>query len=159
MIAQLKVLLRVKNLKLDQALRAMLVKRQQHEAAVAATARARAALAESEATYAAREDAIYTEILRMVVDQGEVDETRGRVVQLEKDHMALKDDVERALHVEARVESELDAAVARYNHAMRVRDKFAIITDDVKRELEAVQEAREEIEIEDLFSKRRKQAA
>ena len=68
MIKQMKVLLRVKELKQDQAFRAMQAKRVQVAQAKAATERARAAVEESRRTYAAREDAIYAEILGTVVD-------------------------------------------------------------------------------------------
>lgn len=159
MIRQMRTLLRVKELKHDQALRAMQVKRQQVEAARAATARASAAVDESAATYAAREDAIYADILGQIIDQGDVDETHGRVVQLEKDHAALVDALERAKHVEARLQGELDAATAAYFQALKIRDKFSLITDDMQQTADAEAEQKEEVEIEDLFSVPRGRAA
>lgn len=159
MIRQMRTLLRVKELKHDQALRTMQVKRQQLEAARAAAERARAAVEESAATYAAREDAIYAEILGQVIDQGDVDETHGRVVQLEKDHALLNDALERARHVEARLQGELDAATAAYFQALKIRDKFSLLTDDMQRAADAETEQKEEVEIEDLFSQPKGRAA
>src|SRR6478752_2073654 len=102
MIAQMRTLLRVKDLKLEQAERAMQTKRAQRDAARREREEAARIVEESARTYAAREDAIYDEIMGREIGQDVVDETRGRVVQLEKAHAALNDDLERALHVEAR---------------------------------------------------------
>jgi hypothetical protein len=158
-IGQMKVLLRVKQLKLDQAFRAMQAKRQQLAKAQEATARAKAAVAESARTYAAREDAIYAGILGRVVDLDGVDDTHALVVELQKDHQALKDGVERAIHVEARVQGELDAAVAAYQAATRMRDKFSTITDELVAAAASEADYKEEIEVEDLFSRPRAKAA
>jgi hypothetical protein len=158
-IGQMKVLLRVKQLKLDQAFRAMQAKRQQLAKAQEATARATAAVAESARTYEAREDAIYAGILGRVVDLDGVDDTHALVVELQKDHQALKDGVERAIHVEARVQGELDAAVAAYQAATRMRDKFSTITDELVAAAASEADYKEEIEVEDLFSRPRAKAA
>jgi hypothetical protein len=159
MIKQMKTLLRVKELKQEQALTAMQAKRQQLEVARAARLRAKAAVDESAATYDAREDAIYAEIIGQIIDQGDVDTTQGRVVQLEKDHSLLKDALERALHVEARVEKELEVATAAYFAALKIRDKFQVITDDLQQTLNAEVEYNEEMEVEDMFATARKKAA
>jgi hypothetical protein len=158
MIAQMKVLLRVKDLKLEQAERAMQAKRAQRDAARLEREQAAETVEESARTYAAREDAIYDDIMGREIGQDVVDETRGRVVQLEKAHAALKDELDRALHVEARLEQELVTATAAFFAAQRARDKFTIITDDLKQALNALVEGREEVEVEDLFSRPRKRA-
>jgi hypothetical protein len=159
MISQIKTLLRVKELKHDQALRAMQVKRQQRDTARDASGRARVQVEESAATYVQREDAIYAEVIGQVIDRGEVDATHGRVVVLEKDHAQLKDALERALHVEARLEAELEAATARYFAALRKRDKFVFIADDMRQAADAVAELHEETEVEDMFARPRGRAA
>ena len=158
MIAQMKVLLRVKDLKLEQAERAMQAKRAQRDAARLEREEAAETVAESTRTYVAREDAIYDDIMGQEIGQDVVDETRGRVVQLEKAHVALKDELDRAQHVEARLEQELLAATAAFFAAQRARDKFTIITDDLKQAANALVEGREEVEVEDLFARPRKRA-
>lgn len=158
MIAQMKTLLRVKDLKLEQAERAMQAKRAQRDAARLEREQAAETVAESARTYVSREDAIYDDIMGREIGQDVVDETRGRVVQLEKAHVALKDDLDRALHVEARLEQELVTATAAFFAAQRARDKFTIITDDLKQAAVALVEGREEVEVEDLFARPRKRA-
>lgn len=159
MMAQVRTLLRVKELKLEQAERAMIAKRQELEEARTRTREAEAAVAEGLRTYAEREDAIYRPIIGEVIDLGDVDDTNGKVVQLGKDHTALEDALERARHVEARLEEELRAATERYNLALRSRDKFSLITDDLAQAARAEAEQREEVEIEDLFARPRKKVA
>jgi len=159
MIGQMRVLLRVKDLKLDQALRAMQAKRAERDAAHRERVAAENAVAESAATYAAREDAIYADIIGKVIGQDGVDETHGRVIQLQKSHAALEDELERARHVEARLEQELQAATTAYFAAQRMRDKFSMITDDLQTEIDTAAESREEIEVEDLFARPRQRVA
>lgn len=158
MIAQMKTLLRVKDLKLEQAERAMQAKRAQRDAARLEREQAAETVAESTRTYVAREDAIYDDIMGREIGQDVVDETRGRVVQLEKSHAALKDELDRALHVEARLEQELIAATAAFFAAQRARDKFTIITDGLQQAANALVEGREEVEVEDLFARPRRRA-
>lgn len=158
MIAQMKTLLRVKDLKLEQAERAMQAKRAQRDAARLEREQAAETVAESTRTYVAREDAIYDDIMGREIGQDVVDETRGRVVQLEKSHAALKDELDRALHVEARLEQELMAATAAFFAAQRARDKFTIITDGLQQAANALVEGREEVEVEDLFARPRRRA-
>jgi hypothetical protein len=153
MIGQMKVLLRVKELKQEQAFRVMSTKRQQFEEAKVVTVQALEIVRESAATMPAREDAIYADVLGRVVDLGEIDEMRGRVVQLEKDHGRLNDAWERAAHVEARLEGELEKASTHYKRATKVRDKYVILTDTMVREEAEITDQREEAEIEDLFAR------
>lgn len=159
MIGRMRTLLRIKNLKLDQALSAMQAKRQEVAMAQAARAAAKARLDESARTYARREDAVYAPILRRVVDHDGVEATRGRVVQLEKEHAALGDAHERAVHVLARLETELEAASNAYFVALRVRDKFALMTDEMLVDAARTTETREEAEAEELFARPRRKAA
>jgi hypothetical protein len=91
MIGQMKVLLRIKELKEEQAFRAMTAKRAQVAEAMAALEVARQCVRESAATLPAREDAIYKEIMRRVVDLDIIEETKGKVVVLEKQHAKLVD--------------------------------------------------------------------
>jgi len=159
MIGQLSVLLRVKQLKEEQAFRAMNAKRQQVAEALAAVEAARSRMQESAATLPAREDAIYDEILQRVVGLTAIDEVKARVVALEKEHTKLVDAYERAAHIHAKLAEELQAAVQAYRKTVKDRDKYVILTDQLRAEHEAQLAQREETEIEDIFSTRRRRAA
>ncbi|MEJ1160537.1 type III secretion system stalk subunit SctO [Prosthecomicrobium sp. N25] len=159
MIGQLKVLLRVKTLKLDQAFRVMQAKRAQLEDAKAATAAARAIVEESRRTLPARIDAAYAAIIGSVVDLGRIDDVKGAVLALEQAHADLVDDLARAEHVEKRIAGELEEATRRYRQATKDRDKYGILTDELAQEIASGEAAREEVEIEDLFGRKRKKTA
>ncbi|MBC8130269.1 MAG: YscO family type III secretion system apparatus protein [Rhizobiaceae bacterium] len=151
----MRVLLRVKELKQDQAFRTMQTKRQQLEAAKETKTRAEETVAESSRTLPAREDAIFGDILGAVVDLATIDETFGRVVQLERSHTMLKDQLERAAHVEHRAEGELEQSRTVYRAAVKVRDKYTLLTDDLQLAADTESEYREEMEVEDTFSRPR----
>jgi len=156
MIGQMLTLRRVKELRQEQAFRAMRIKREEFDTAVQATQKAKDIVDESAATLPSREDAIYAEVLGSVIDLDQIEETRGKVVALEKEHTLLKDDLERASHVQARVEGELNTATDHYKQSTKAHDKYVIITDNLKQEIEEAANYKEETEIEDLFSRPRK---
>lgn len=157
MIGQLKILLRVKQLKEEQALRTMQKKRQELREAQVALDEKRAIVDESRRTLPAREDAIYAEIIGKRTDLGGIDETKGKVLRLEADHQRLVDEAERARHVMLRIEGELDAATKAYQKALKDRDKYVILTEEVTTAIAAELGLAEENEIEDLFSRRGRQ--
>lgn len=153
MTQELKILLRVKKLKEDQAFREVQVKRQQLITAEAATEGAKEIVSQSEAALPKKEDAIYKEILGRVIKLIDLEDTKAKVVKLQKDHSRLVDDLERAKHVEHRVSGELDTA--RENHAFctKVRTKYEILKEEADIIQQATDESREEAEVEDLFSR------
>lgn len=153
MIGQMRVLLRVKELRQENAFRAMRMKRAEVDDALRETDQARILVEESAATLPIREQGIYAEVLGRVIDQGEMDETRGKVVLLEKQHAVLKDAWERAQHVQARLEGELQIAVDRYRASSKARDKYIILTDHMQEGLDALDAQREEAEVEDIFGR------
>jgi hypothetical protein len=159
MIGQLTTLLRVKQLKEEQAFRAVNTKRGQVAAAQADLAAARKRVDESAATLPAREAAIWDEILRKIIDLDEVNKTKGRVQALEREHAKLVDAAERLTHVLTRLENELKEAVALHQQATRTRDKYVELTTELKSELVAAAEFKEESEVEDMFSTRKKRSA
>ncbi len=156
MSAAMKVLLRVKQLKEQDAFRALMRQRELMEEARRQTDAAREAVAASARTLPAREDAIYREILGEVIDSGDLDETRGKVVALQRDHGRLTDALERAIHVQASAEKQLEAALANHRAALKKVDKYVVLTDEISREIAAIASAKEETEIEDLFGTRRR---
>jgi len=148
---QMTMLLRVKHLRQEEALRRFQVSQAAARAAQAVTEAAAVAVDESRRTMGAREDRIYDDILQRVVDPAELEETRGRVVRLQKEHDVLVDDRERALHVEARAMREADAANAAYRAAAMVHDKYKIITDEIAEAHRRESDHREEVDMEDTF--------
>jgi len=159
MIGQMKTLLRVKDLKQEQAFRELQRRRAAVRDAEEETRLAEAAVTESQRTMAAREDAIFADILGRVVDLNEIDSTNGRVVQLVREHTVLADTRERAVHVEARLRTEAETQSGVYQAAVKVRDKYTILTDDLVQARDAELAQAEEIEIEDMFSRPRKKPA
>lgn len=159
MIDQLKVLLRVKEVKEQQALRALNAKRRQLAEAKLAVETARAQMRASAATLSAREDAIYHTIMSHVVGLDEIEETKGRVQQLEAEHGKLVDAVERAIHVRDRLEKELADLIEVYRKTVKDRDKYVVLTNELAAELNAKAAERDEIEVEDLFGSRRRRSA
>jgi hypothetical protein len=159
MIGQLTVLLRVKELKEQQAFRAVHAKRQELAQADRSVAAARATVEASAATLEARADAAYRAIIGRDIELGEVDDAKGKVLKIQQDHARLVDECDRAIHVRARVEGELTAAVQRHHEATKVKDKYIILQDELGREAAQIVALREETEIEDLFSTRRQKLA
>ena len=157
MMGQLRVLLRVKTLKEEQALRDMQAKRRQVQDGQTAVARARAVEAESRATLEAREDAVYDGVIGRVINLDALDDTRAAVVSIEKDHARLSDAVERSVHVLARLDKELEAGVALHRTAAKVRDKYTLLLDDVRERHDTAAARAEENEVEELFGTRRKE--
>ncbi len=157
MIGQMRVLLKVKTLKEEQALRALQSKRREVEEGHGVVNRARGEVAASAATLDAREDAIYAGVLGRVVDRDAIEDTRGAVVDLEKRHGQLTDAVERAVHVLHRLEEEARASAAAHRSATRVKDKYTFLTDDLRDKAEAAATLAEDGEVEEMFGNRRQE--
>ena len=159
MIGQLTTLLRVKQLKEDQAFRAVNVKRAELAQADVAVAEAKALVDASAATLDDRCEAIYRALIGRDIEVGEIDEAKGKVLQIEKEHGKLVDGYDRTVHIRTRVASELEAAVHHHRMATKAKDKYVIIRDEVVREVQGLLDIREEIEIEDMFGTRRQKIA
>jgi hypothetical protein len=159
MIGQLKVLLRIKELKEEQAFRVVHVKRREVADAASAIEIARENMRENVATLPSREDAIYLGIIGRVVGYDKIEEAKNEMVVLEREHAKLVDAVERAAHVHARLEKELTGAVEAHRKTTRDRDKYLVLIDEVGSEFRAQAAHREEAEIEDIFSTRRRRSA
>ncbi len=159
MMSQMRVLLRVKTLKEKENFRAVNRKRQEVAEAAKSVEAANARVEASRSTLPSREDAIYDEIIGQVVDLSAIEETKAKVVKLEKEHGVLVDELDRTKHVEARLKSELEARRADHRKSVKDKDKYVILTDEQQREADMIVSAKEEIEVEDLFSVRRKVAS
>jgi Type III secretion protein YscO len=159
MIAQLRVLLRVKELKEEKAFRAVNARRREVSEALTVMENARTAMVENAATIPAREDAIYREIMGRTVTFDEIDETKGKMQLIENEHAKLADAAQRAAHVHSRLEKQLALAVETHRQAVKDRDKYLILTEEVSTGLSNLTSQREETEVEDLFSTRRRRLA
>jgi hypothetical protein len=159
MIGQLKVLLRIKELKEERAFRVVNLKRQEVAEARSTIEVAQQRVRENSKMMPAREDAIYRPIIGRVVAYEAIEETKGKVQALEKEHTKLVDAVERATHVHARLAKELSEAARVHRQSMINRDKYMLLTDQVGTELNIQSAHREETEIEDIFSTRRRRSA
>lgn len=153
MIGQMKTLLRVKDLKQDQAFRELQRARGQVAEAERARAEAQETVDVSASTLLSREDAVFATVIGRVVDLGEIDMVHGDVARIQKGHRELEDDRDRALHVEARLRTQMEACGQIYQAAVKVRDKYGMITQELVSVRLAEMEAREEIEVEDMFSR------
>lgn len=154
MIEQLKVLLRVKELREERAFRALSARRREVAEALREIETTREIGRESAATLPAREDAIYRGIIGRVVDYGKIEDANGEMQVLEKQHAKLLDAIERAVHVHARLATQLAEAVQAHRKSVKDRDKYTVLTDEVASDLRAEAAHREENEIEDVFSAR-----
>jgi hypothetical protein len=159
MIGQLKILLRIKELKEEQAFRAVNRKRREVADALIAIDAAKKQEREDAAALPAREDAIYHPIIGHVVGYDRIEETKGKVQALEKEHAKLVDAVERATHVHARLTKQLAEATQVHRKTMIDRDKYIVLTDEVSTQNNNQVTQREETEIEDTFSGRRRRSA
>ena len=159
MIAQFKVLLKVKQLREDKALRELQKKRSEVRAAEEKITTLTAEVAESKRMLPIREAELYDTILNQVVGLVDVDGVKERVHGLLQDHQLIVDRLDRARHVLKRLEEELVAVKAAYQKALREKDKFTMMTEELEAEAAAEATAKEETEIEDLFSKSRTMVA
>jgi len=156
MIQQMRTLLRLKELKEKDSLRVVNLRRQGLAAATEAAEQAAARVVASKAAFIRRENAVYEKVIGRVVDLIEIEEIKAKVVALEKQHEILIDESQRADHVKARAEVDLEAALAALRKSMKDKDKYVILTDDLKQIADDEASLREETEIEDLVGGRRK---
>lgn len=152
MMNQIKTLLRVKQLKEEQAFRTVNVKRQQVIVARQQLEAAERAIADSAAALPAKEAAIWAEIMRRVIALNDIDTIKLKIKALQDAHQRLVDAGARARHVLARAETELADAITAHKRAIKTRDKYIVLRDDVVAEFQALQDHKEEAEVEDLFS-------
>lgn len=156
---QIEMLLRVKQLKEEQAFRQVNVKRQQLTVARRQLEAAEEAIRASAEALPAREAAIWAEVMRRIIALTDIDTVKARIKALQDAHQRLVDAGARARHVLARAEKELADALEAHRHALRARDKYVVLRDDVVAEFLALLDHKEEAEIEDLFSSPRRRPA
>jgi Type III secretion protein YscO len=151
MMERLKLLLRIKDLREEQALRRVNAKRREVLEAEAALREARRAVRESAATLPDREDAVFKPIIQRVVGFDDVEQAKANLRVLQREHTKFVDNAERTAHVEKRLQKQLAEAVVAHQHAIGERDKYATLTDEAVSQWRSELDYREEVEIEDLL--------
>ncbi len=157
MIPQFRMLTKVKRLREDKAMRALEAARAAHRKAVERAEALTAEAEESIRTLSARERGLYETILQKVVSMGAVDDVKEQVLQLMTDHQALLDRRDRAWEHAARCEAKVVEARVELRRRQADVEKIVTITDELVQADIAEKTAKEETEIEDLFSRPRKQ--
>ncbi|MEI2384483.1 YscO family type III secretion system apparatus protein [Breoghania sp. JC706] len=155
MIGKFAILARVKATREDAALRALTAKREELRRAGRIRQEREQAVAQSEATLIEREDAIFRPIMMKPVRHEAIDETKEKVLLLQKDHERLKDELEMAIQQCRRLAQEEEDARRAYQAAQKTREKYDTMLDDMRMEQFMAAEGKEEAEIEDLFCKAR----
>lgn len=158
MIPQFAVLTNVKRLREDKTLEALQKARREVKIAEEKLARLEEEVAESARTLPERAAAVWAEVMGEVTDMAGLDEVKERELELERRHLRLVDRRDRAEHVlEKRKEAAAEAAV-RYNAARRQHEKYRDMLDEMRREAAEEAIAKEEGEVEDVFSRPRRAA-
>lgn len=155
MMAQFRMLQKVKRLREDKALRALEKARAALREAEARRDALDAELTESTATMPARERAIFTQFLKTVVGLDRIDAANGAVLDLRAQHQALADRLDRARDAVRRAEQKLVQARQELRQRQQDTEKIDTVANEVREEIETAAVAREEVEIEDLFSRPR----
>jgi hypothetical protein len=153
MIKQFRVLQKVKKLREDKAMRAL----QKARATLREAEERRAALARdvqaSAETLPQRERDIYAAFMRTPVGMEVIEEAKENVLHLRADHQKLVDRRDRAADHVVRCEQALAAARKELRTRQQDCEKIDTVTDELVLTAETDATAREEIEIEDAFSR------
>jgi small-conductance mechanosensitive channel len=156
MIPQFRVLTKVKKLREERAERALEAARATLRKAVERAEALSAEAEESTRTLGDRERALYDTILKKVVGMGAVDDVKDQVLALMNEHQALLDRRDRAWEHVARCEAKVAEARVELRRRQADVEKIVTITDELVAADLAEKTQKEEIEIEDLFSRPRK---
>jgi flagellar biosynthesis chaperone FliJ len=152
-ISQFRMLGKVKTLREDKALRALQKARTILREAEARLAALEAEVANSAASLPARERALFVPVLGQTVGMPDIDVVKENVLDLHRQHHELEDRRDRARDHVKRCEQALEAARKELRIRQQDVEKITTVTDELVTAQAADQLAREEIEIEDAFSR------
>ncbi|MES0867850.1 MULTISPECIES: type III secretion system stalk subunit SctO [Pseudovibrio] len=155
MINQIKKLHLVKTLKEQKAQRELNAELEKVRRAKEQLEQKRKTAADERAALPAKQDALYEEIIKKVISTDDLDKVKEQAQILENAVKKLEDAAERAAYVYDRALKNADAARLEYQKALRIKDKYGKVADDLRSEANALMEAAEEQEIEEQFSGRR----
>jgi chromosome segregation ATPase len=153
MIRQFRMLGKVKSLREDKALRALQKARTVLRDAEARLSQLEEEVLHSKATLPARERALFVPVIGQTVGMPDIDDVKENVVALHRDHQALEDRRDRARDHVLRCQEALVAAQAELRMRQQDTEKITTVTGELVAAADAEQVAREEIEIEDAFSR------
>jgi len=159
MIPQFRVLQKVKRLREDKALRALEKARGALREAEARRDALAAELAESACTLPARERAVYVPLFQQSVGQVRLEDAQADAQALREAHHRLIDRHDRAKDAVERARQKLEAARRELRLRQQDVEKIDTVTDDMVEGLAQAVTAKEEAEIEDVFSRPRGLAA
>ncbi len=153
MIRKIARLLKIKDMREQEALRLVQVKRRALREAEAELDRAVEIRDESVRSYPEREQAVYDTVMGRIVAQDAVEDMKAGLVRLAETHQEVVDEVTRMEHVVARFRRELSDAREAHAAAVRAKEKYVFLHGHVRDLMLAEAEAREEGEVEELFAK------
>ena len=155
MIDQIKKLHLVKTLKEQKAQRELNAEREKaNKAKKNMEEKRRIAKAERE-DLPHKQDLLYRKILEKVISTDDLDKVKEEALLLEEQVKKLEDAAERATYVYDRALKNVEAARTEYQKALRVKDKYGKVSEDLVIARNAELEAAEEQEVEEQFSGRR----
>ncbi|WP_068310269.1 type III secretion system stalk subunit SctO [Polycladidibacter hongkongensis] len=155
MIAQIKKLHLVKTLKEQKALRALNDERAKLELAEKALREKQQIAQKERVQLPERQDALFREVLRQIISSEKLEEVKEKARLLEAEVKRLEDAAERAAYVVDKTRKNVEEARVEYQKALRVRDKYGKISEDLIAQSLLAAEASEEQEVEEQFSGRR----
>ena len=153
MIRKIARLLKIKEMREQEALRLVQIKRRALSEAEAERDRAVEIRDDGKRTYPEREQAVYDTVMGRVVAQDAVEDMKAGLVRLAETQQELEDEVTRMEHVVARFRRELAEAREAHAAATRAKEKYVFLLGHVREIVLAEAEAREEGEVEELFAK------
>ena len=153
MISQFRTLGKVKALREDKALRALQKARIILREAEERLAALEAEVEESRTTLPARERALFVSVIGQTVGKPAIDDVNQNVLDLHRQHQELEDRRDRARDHVKRCEQALEAARTDLRLRQQDTEKITTVTQELVDAFNNDLLAREEIEIEDAFSR------
>ncbi|SDR14708.1 YscO family type III secretion system apparatus protein [Pseudovibrio sp. Tun.PSC04-5.I4] len=155
MINQIKKLHLVKTLKEQKAQKALNAELLKVNRAKQQMEQKRQKAVEEREALLAKQDALYEAIIKKVISTDDLDKVKEQAQVLENAVKKLEDAAERATYVYDKALKNAEVARQEYQKALRVKDKYGKVAEDLLLETQALAEAAEEQEIEEQFSGRR----
>jgi hypothetical protein len=152
----LRVLLNVKTHREEQISRRVKQTNEEVRRAEEESRRAKDHVRRSKETLSSRYDDAYSEIIGKVVKLDDIEQTKAKVVRIDKDHDKLVDAETRAVHTRADKEKLRDQALVEHKSARATVEKYKILTERLSEAEATLAEKREEDELEDTSGSRRR---
>lgn len=155
MMTPLKSLLKLKQGKQLNALKALESKRREVAIAHEAHAKTASAVVESRAGYSSRVERLYAPIMGQTVGLDSIEVVEGHIAQLDLDLEALIDVEQDAFDRVEELEEAQTQLLAAYGAAIRVSDKYQTLNSIIEEHIREAAERLEEMELEEGFGHNR----